>query len=579
MLADVERQQEARRQSVLQVMSSVSQMRNQITQAEGHIASLDREASRLDHEISTAQVDIENFGGKRGQIAFEFESINQTVSALSARIAGIRSDIQSKRKEEDESKQRLDGMRAELATAMGKRNSLEAVINEHGYSTESVKRLFQSNAIGNGFAPVGVLADFLEVDTRYEGVVEDFLRDELNFVVVKSWDSANEGMKLLQTNVDGRATFLVHPEDSQAKFSFAASDMPAPSRPEEHLVPLKSCIRVLDGFGRSLEVILPKLRDGYIAPDKNIARNFALENPDAYFLSSSGECFHNVTVTGGKQRSEGPLSLKRELREVVKLVSELEAAMQNEQTKIQTLGRELAELNRLVDTLEFERREAEKLSLSSGHALKQMETELARTEQRLNTYRVELERTKSERDRKQTVLSEKRDQAEVLEQKRMALEAEVNSAHEQLAQLKTARDAAAQVVSETAARLAGLEERRRSAASALQRIESLSAEATKRVESLKTQIESAIAEKQQRENENVQIAERLVALAAQKAAAEAISVQLQNESDQVRARIAEIEQELKLPAWNWTARANARPRSDSNSPNCSPTWPTCRSFA
>jgi chromosome segregation protein len=545
-LSDGERLQESRRQSVLQAMSSVSQMRNQITQAEEHIAGLDREAGRMEREISSAQVDIENFGGKRGQIAFEFESINQTVAALSERIAGIRADMQSRRKEEEETKRHLDSLRGELATALGKRNSLEAVINEHGYSTESVKRLFQSNAIGNGFAPVGVLADFLEVDNRYEGVVEDFLRDELNYVVVKSWDSANEGMKLLQTDVDGRATFLIHPDDSQAKFSFAASDMPAPSSPQDHhLVPLKSCIRVLDGFGRSLEVILPKLRDGYIAPDKGIARNFALENPDAYFLSSSGECFHNVTVTGGKQRSEGPLSLKRELREVVKAVSELEAAIQNEQTKVQTLGRELAELGRLLETLEFERREAEKLSLSSGHALKQMETELARTEQRLNTYRLELDRTKSQRDQKQTVLSEKRDQAEELEQKRVALEAEVNAAQEQLAQLRIARDAAAQVVAETAARLAGLEERRRSAASALQRIESLSAEATKRVESLKTQIESAIAEKQQRENENVQIAERLVALAAEKSAAEEVSTQLQAESDQVRARIAEIEQELK----------------------------------
>jgi chromosome segregation protein len=33
----------------------------------------------------------------------------------------------------------------------------------------------------------------------------------------------------------------------------------------------------------------------------------ALENPDAFFLSKSGECFH-MTVTGGKQRAEGPLS-------------------------------------------------------------------------------------------------------------------------------------------------------------------------------------------------------------------------------------------------------------------------------
>ena len=70
---------------------------------------------------------------------------------------------------------------------------------------------------------------------RYEGVVEDFLRDELNYVVVKSWDAADEGLRLLRTDVDGRATFLVHPEDSQAKFSFVASDAPAPtSERHEH---------------------------------------------------------------------------------------------------------------------------------------------------------------------------------------------------------------------------------------------------------------------------------------------------------------------------------------------------------
>ena len=75
-----------------------------------------------------------------------------------------------------------------------------------------------------GRAPAGVLADFLEVETAYEHVVEDFLRDELNYIVVKSWDAADEGLRLLRTDVDGRATFLVHPEDSQAKFSFLVDD-------------------------------------------------------------------------------------------------------------------------------------------------------------------------------------------------------------------------------------------------------------------------------------------------------------------------------------------------------------------
>ena len=234
----------------------------------------------------------------------------------------------SSARQETEAKNHLDSLRAEYATALGKKGSLEAVIAEHGYSTESVRRLFQSGVMQGGLAPAGVLADFLEVETRYEAVVEDFLRDELNYIVVKSWDAADEGLRLLRTDVDGRATFLVHPEDSQAKFSFVVDEAAQPGHAERIDRSAEEYdSRARMASGKSLEVILPKLRDGYIVPDPTFARDLALENPDAFFLSQSGECFHNVTVTGGKQRAEGPLSMKRELRDVLRMLEELEQAL------------------------------------------------------------------------------------------------------------------------------------------------------------------------------------------------------------------------------------------------------------
>src|SRR3954471_18728390 len=185
-------------------------------------------------------------GGKRGQLGLEFESESQRVAALNAKISEVRSQISEKRAAESHSKRHLDGMRAEFATALGKKGALEALISEHGYSTESVKRLFQSGALGGGRAPVGVLADFLEVDHQYEGVIEDFLRDELNYIVVKSWDAADEGLRLLKHDVDGRATFLVHPSDAQAKFSFLVDENLRPQPPRDTVVPLTRCIQVLD---------------------------------------------------------------------------------------------------------------------------------------------------------------------------------------------------------------------------------------------------------------------------------------------------------------------------------------------
>jgi chromosome segregation protein len=547
-LADTEREQEQRRLSIMQAANDAANVRNRITQAEEGIAGLEREAQRLQNEIASSNVQLESFGGERGQLSMEFESASVKANSLAAQITQARQNLQEKRAAETDSKRRLDGLRAEFASLQGKRSSLEAVIAEHGYSTDSVRRLFQSGAMQSGLKPVGVLADFLEVEDRFEHVVDDFLRDELNFIVVKSWDAADHGLNLLRTDVNGRATFLVHPQDSQAKFSFSVDETAAQSAVQRHegIVPLKHAIRVLDGFGKSLEVILPKLRDGYIVPDANVGRELALSNPDAFFLShATGECFHNVTVTGGKQRAEGPLAMKRELRDVMRHQGELERALRDEQAKVALLGREIAECTTLIDRLEAERRESEKQAMTSGHTLKQLDSEMERVRGRLGTYERELARVGQEKAAKQSFIVEKSADLARMEERRAELEEAMASSRQQLAQLREARDAAALSASEVRAQVAAMEERRRAAAQALQRIESLVAEVAGRVKSLQSQIQSSAAEKAQREAENIELGEKLVALAWESEQAKARETELQAETEQVRARLTELEEQLR----------------------------------
>ncbi len=431
-LADLEHQQEESRVAIFDTVSSASRLRNQLAQAEERLAGADREARRLQAEITNANLQVEAFGGQRGQLALEFDTVTQRVTGITEEISQLRQLLQAKRLEETKAKTHLDVLRAEFATALGKKGSLEAVIAEHGYSTESVRRLFQSGVMQSGLAPVGVLADFLEVEPRFERVVEDFLRDELNYIVVKSWDAADEGLRLLRSDVDGRATFLVHPEDSQAKFSFILDEAAHCAPPTASIVPLKNTIRVLDGFGKSLEVILPKLRDGYIVPGSDTARGLALENPDAFFLSQTGECFHNVTVTGGKQRAEGPLSMKRELREVLRQLEDLERALREEETRVLTLGREIKDFTSLLERLDSEKREAEHQSMTSGHMLQQLDSEMARVTERVSISQAELERLAAERVEQQSTITARQAEIAALEQARTQLEQQIAAAQESL---------------------------------------------------------------------------------------------------------------------------------------------------
>jgi chromosome segregation protein len=544
-LAEFERRQEASRGQILEAVASASNLRNQLTQTEERVAAVDREIHRLHGEIATANSQVDAFGGRRGQLALEFETVSQRATGLSEEIARARHLLESKRHEESSGKSRLDSLRSEYASAIGKKASLESLVAEHGYSTESVRRLFQSGVMNGGLAPAGVLADFLEVEPQYESVVEDFLRDELNYIVVKSWDAADEGLRLLRSDVDGRATFLVHPEDSQAKFSFAVDEAARALSPSQSVVPLKHAIRVLNGFGRSLEVILPKLRDGYIAHDPAVARELALENPDAFFLAQSGECFHNVTVTGGKQRTEGPLSMKRELRDVMRMLVELEMGLRDEETRVLRLGREIKDLTSLLDRLEDEKREAEKHAMTSGHMLQQLESEMGRIAERVETCHSEVQRLLADREEQVHLVGVRQAELAEVQQRREELEHMASAANEKLVALRESRNQASESASQYLARVATLAERHRAAAAVLERIGSLVADMNERVRSLRGEIESAAMERLQREAENQQLTVLLDDLSAERNASEARDGLLQFESDQVRARLTEIDEALR----------------------------------
>ena len=172
---------------------------------------------------------------------------------------------------------------------------------------------------------------------------------------------------------------------------------------------------MLDGFGTSLEVILPKLREGYVTPDAGIARSLALENPHAFFLAPSGECFHNVTVTGGKPRAEGPLAIKRELRETQQKLDAARARTSSGRDARSHPQRTLAEQTRLLEAKSEDRRAAERDSANQGAALRQMESEAKRLERRLQDWSLDSERNRDQRNQRTALMERKREDVARLE--------------------------------------------------------------------------------------------------------------------------------------------------------------------
>ncbi len=549
-LQSAEQQAEQNRRQTLQLVQRVSQSRNEVAQAEASLSGLEQEAQRLESESEIARQELETLGVQRGQVKLSFESVTERLKRLETEIADRRLQIEARRKEENESKRRGDQLRGEVATLNGRRNSLEGLIRDHSYSTETVRNIFKSSVAAKTgtMAPVGTLADFLEVDGKYESVVDEFLRDELNYIVVKSWDAADAGVHLLQTDVAGRATFLVHPNDAQANFAFTEG-MPSEAVHNatqiDGVVPLRDCIRVLDGFGKSLEVILPKLREGYVAPDSYTARSLALSNPHAFFLAPTGETFHNVTVTGGRPRAQGPLALKRELAEVQQKIEQAEQELAQTDLATVDLGRQIAELNAAIDSQTIERRDAEREAANSGAALRQMESETARIERRLQDWSLANERNRDARNQKSDLISRKQQEAEALEAERAAFEGTLAELQGQLDELRGRREQLQQEAAEAAASLAGLEERRRNAQSNFDQTSRLYNGQVQRIQQIEQQLSSAAGEKLRREEETSSLAAQHTELTETRAAAVAEGASLTAQATELRTAMADLDQRLR----------------------------------
>ncbi|MGP8260167.1 MAG: chromosome segregation protein SMC [Acidobacteriaceae bacterium] len=543
-VAASEQQTEQNRRTVFQLLERAGQSRNQQAQAEIALASLDQESERLVAESDGARRELADLGFERGQVATVYGNVTERLKALEAEIAELQHKIDAARAAESATKRQGDQLRGEQATLKGRRSSLVELIQEHSYSNETVKNIFKANSAGaaaNPLSPMGTLADFLEVDGQYEGIVDEFLRDELNYVVVKSWDAADAGVRLLASDVAGRATFLVHGEEDVNRQLGIANTLPAP----EGVVALKDCVRVLNGFGNLLESLLPKLGDGFIAPDTATARRLAEEHPRGFFLSPTGEAFHNATVTGGHVRAQGPLALKRELNEVQHKLDATDAELAQAEQKAATLERELRELTTALDGKTQECRDAERESANSGAALRQMEQETARIERRLQEWALAADRNRETRAQKQDAIASLQQEAAAFEAERAALESQSAELQQQLDGLRQQREAVQQAAAEASAALAGLEERRRNAAATFEQTQRMTDAQTARIHQIEQQLEAAGAEKVRREQETAELAAQHESLVETRAGAVADGARLTAEAAELRARMSELDAKLR----------------------------------
>jgi chromosome segregation protein len=306
-----------------------------------------------------------------------WQAATERVRLLDRSVTDAQQRLANYRRDQAEMASRCDALRDSLAATRARRHALGQVLSDRSYSTETVQKLFASNGHGEArnFRAVGLLADYAEVEPQYETAVEQFLRDELEYVVVETFDHARAGIALLRDEFGGRATFFV---DSLRTLELRDQDHVVPFSQEPGVSRLDRLVEFRDPLGPPAKQFLPRLRSAFLVEEPEAAERLARQNPSYIFLTPDGTCYHGRAVTGGRPTEAGPLATKRELRSLEAETSRLESSLAGVQSAVEQLESERQQAERSLEEMTRDQVDAGKRAVAATLERDQARAELAR---------------------------------------------------------------------------------------------------------------------------------------------------------------------------------------------------------
>ncbi len=521
-----ERQQELDRERGAEVEQAARLARAHNALAEGarRGGDLDQRAARLAEATARLAAD-------KASTAAAGESLRQGLEARRTLRAETESRLTTQRVEEARLREAvvvIDGVLKELreahATQASRLASLRELEARYEWYQSGVRSLMLAadSAFTRRDAVLGLVADLVETEARYESAVEAVLGERLQAVVVESHREGLEAIEYLKTQASGRSSFIplaIKPDLHVRNGHDPRSEPPPP----EVIAPLRDLVRFRQDLGPVADYLLG---DVWLVTD--IGQALALWGRNGItktLVTLEGEVVDPWgAVTGGagtQGASAGILSKKREIATLAGSLAALTAEIDGKKAQAQSLERQAAAAAAEATRL---REELHRLDLALVDVEKDLEasgTESARLEREAEGIAYEATRLEADRRELEESMARARDDAAAAEADRAAREERVRGLLDGVSALEAQAAREGQALTETKVAAAGDAERLAQVVREETRLGERRRDVTRRLDTLGAELAAGREDEARLAGELSELAERLGGLHAARLAAEA----------------------------------------------------------
>ena len=482
---------------------------------------LELEARELGAELERARAQCMSAAEALHRAQEGLDSARMAKAARESELSSARVEHEWRSREVRTREQNLAGMSARL-------RSLEE-IDTHRSGFADAARMVLVNANGK-VGQMGAVADFIEVEPRYERAVEACLGDLLQHILVERLEHVSAGLKLIRQEDAGRCGFIVgrpdgsvtvvsHPEpaalpapplqaDVQETSSFfrsmfgGGSPAPAPvpvsvpvpvtmtsdsgTGTQEYSAPsgsvmLSSVVKIGGPFPQAITSVM----GGALIADSFEAASRIAPTVDFPVVTLEGDVFRgrHVVTGGDKAESRGILATKREIKELREKIAESRSELERLIGETAGFEQAMAHATAAIAGLNDEIHRQEKSIVGVQAQAERATDDESRVQQRADLVQSEINRAKEEIAGLDARQDEARESINRLNKEKGESELTLAETQRRLGDARDTAEALSAKAAEARAQHAALVERSSAAVAEVARLEELAADLERRVES------------------------------------------------------------------------------------------------
>jgi chromosome segregation protein len=296
---------DAVRSEVFSHTNTAMALRHAIQHAVDQIDRVGTTLSELDVEREDLRRETEGVEAERAQAQHAAGETRDALAGVMAARQARELELATLRAEHDGRLREIRTREQEAAAAEARLASLQELASSHADFGDAARAMLAQNDAS--VSPHGAVADYLDVDRRYERAVEACLGDLLQYILVDGHDHAAAGLSLARAGGAGRCGFVVA--------GGTAVEIPAPVW--SHLpgiIAVTEAVTIAGPYAATLRAVLA---EAYIADTFEQAVSFARVS-DAPVATLDGDVLRGAHLVSGGARVEarGILATRREIKEL-----------------------------------------------------------------------------------------------------------------------------------------------------------------------------------------------------------------------------------------------------------------------